>query len=783
MSIRSYEINLDSFSSLIPEPIVGRQGDKNGAVTLYVTVTDRGAAVDLTGQTINLMAETANGTAIIADNGGVTITDGVNGRFDYAVPNALWSEAGKITKAYFSLNDNDGQQTTYDLIFIVKESIDISQEEAHNYVTIIDGTIRDLKTKIDEISDAYSSGAFYSRNESDNLFASKEQYGNAIKNTNVVSMGVDNTGSKNVADDIQTIVNSGTYGIYFPAGIYLLDHSIEFPYGTNYPYSIELNANAHIVATSDMDVMFKIGESEVAPDSLPYTPQNKYPELYEVKGGQFHGNLNAKTAVQTSENIKGYKISEMTMDGCLDSYIHLKQSTESFSHDALISDLRIGYVRADEDASKNAIGIQADGGDWQLNNVYIANCKKAVKSAGLVTISNIHVFNGYDANGDIAFQVPGGIMGSEIYIDSYHTGISTLMDSGKYSGTSIMISDLFYYEYTNHDTSSPVHVIDTISDTSININGISSQFSTARKNDGSQVVYIRDTTDSSKTSSISKYLNIRGIDAKSNNDISGSTNIIGDMLYSGANQSLHPFTVTNGMNLPTNTGVIIGYIPDPTDSQSFYAQNFRVSESNGYYVAECYLRIIKGFVNNDKSNGQILVTAGSDRGQLQFGIGPVQTINGKNLHAVYIYNTESQQYLPELTITPMGFSPQGMLFPINSATSAVSIPALLAKTTDNSIGIDYVNDGMDSTKNIVPMNTNLNNQTFSGIYELEGGDVHWSNGPSGLTGGSVWGYLIVRNQGICFQELHVNTDEVFFRSRSGNPASWSSWKKFNTVSG
>lgn len=151
MSIRSYEINLDSFSSLIPEPIVGRQGDKNGAVTLYVTVTDRGGAVDLTEQTINLMAKTAKGTAIIADNAGVTITDAVNGKFTYEVPNALWSEAGKIKEAYFSLNDANGQQTTYDLIFIVKKAIDISQDKAEDYIAIIDGTLRDLKEKVDSI--------------------------------------------------------------------------------------------------------------------------------------------------------------------------------------------------------------------------------------------------------------------------------------------------------------------------------------------------------------------------------------------------------------------------------------------------------------------------------------------------------------------------------------------------------------------------------------------------------------------------------------------------------
>lgn len=167
MAIRTYDILLDSYNSTMPEPIVGRQGDKNGAVTLHVTITDRGTAVNLTGQTVNLIAETANGTAVVADNAGVTLTDAVNGKFDYAIPNALWSESGKITKAYFSLNDTDGQGTTYDLIFIVKKAVDISQGKADDYVTIIDGTIRDLKTKVDAIYTDYQSGNFYNKSETD----------------------------------------------------------------------------------------------------------------------------------------------------------------------------------------------------------------------------------------------------------------------------------------------------------------------------------------------------------------------------------------------------------------------------------------------------------------------------------------------------------------------------------------------------------------------------------------------------------------------------------------
>nr|DAJ71693.1 MAG TPA: distal tail protein [Caudoviricetes sp.] len=179
MAIRTYDILLDSYNSTIPEPIVGRQGDKNGAVTLHVTITDRGTAVDLTGQTINLMAETAKGTAIVADNDGVTVTNATGGKFDYAIPNALWRESGKITRAYFSLNDTDGQQTTYDLIFIVKKAIDISQDKADDYITIIDDTLNSIHKKIDAMNSdvqaalsAYNQENFYNKSETDSKDAS-----------------------------------------------------------------------------------------------------------------------------------------------------------------------------------------------------------------------------------------------------------------------------------------------------------------------------------------------------------------------------------------------------------------------------------------------------------------------------------------------------------------------------------------------------------------------------------------------------------------------------------
>jgi len=208
MAIRTYDILLDSYNSTMPEPIIGRQGDKNGAVTLHVTITDRGTAVNLTGQTVNLIAETAKGTAIVADNGGVTLTDAVNGKFDYKIPNALWSESGKIKKAYFSLNDTDGQQTTYDLIFIVKKSIDTSQDKADDYITIIDGTIRDLKTKVDAIYATYQAGDFYSKTESDSRFYSKAQTDEKDTATLASTKSYADTGDSSVLTNAKTYADT-----------------------------------------------------------------------------------------------------------------------------------------------------------------------------------------------------------------------------------------------------------------------------------------------------------------------------------------------------------------------------------------------------------------------------------------------------------------------------------------------------------------------------------------------------------------------------------------------
>lgn len=175
MAIRTYKVTLDSKNAIAPEPVYLRQGDKTGAVVIDATLMDNGSPVSLSGLTPMFKANTADGQAVIADSTGFTVTDSVNGKFTYQVPNALSSVAGKVTTAYFSFIDSYGSESTYDLAFIISSAVDITQQQAEDYITIIDGTIdaledkmANLKTDLQTIVDNYSSGDFYNKSETDN---------------------------------------------------------------------------------------------------------------------------------------------------------------------------------------------------------------------------------------------------------------------------------------------------------------------------------------------------------------------------------------------------------------------------------------------------------------------------------------------------------------------------------------------------------------------------------------------------------------------------------------
>lgn len=137
MAIRTYKVTLDTKNTIAPEPVLLRQGDKTGAVVIDATLMDNGAPVSLAGLTPMFKANTADGKAVIADSTGFNIVNASGGEFTYQVPNALSSVPGKIVTAYFSFSDKSGTQSTFDVAFIIKKAVGITQNQAEDYITTI----------------------------------------------------------------------------------------------------------------------------------------------------------------------------------------------------------------------------------------------------------------------------------------------------------------------------------------------------------------------------------------------------------------------------------------------------------------------------------------------------------------------------------------------------------------------------------------------------------------------------------------------------------------------
>lgn len=174
MAIRTYKVTLDTKNAIAPEPVYLRQGDKTGAVVIDATLMDNGSPVSLSGLTPMFKANTADGQAVIADSTGFNIVNASGGELTYQLPNALAAVPGKITTAYFSFSDSSGSESTFDVAFIIKKAVDITQSQADDYITIIDGTLQPLQKKIvamntdvKTILDAFNQGNFYNKAQTD----------------------------------------------------------------------------------------------------------------------------------------------------------------------------------------------------------------------------------------------------------------------------------------------------------------------------------------------------------------------------------------------------------------------------------------------------------------------------------------------------------------------------------------------------------------------------------------------------------------------------------------
>lgn len=141
-------LTLDIMKASIKNPLITvRQGEGNFE-TLRATVTSNGEPLDLQGWTITFMGTTAGKHNIV--DGNVTIVEASKGVFEYTPSKAWGMDVGGFRIAYFKFVNGDGSTSSANFQVEVIEAVDLTQEEAQNYISVVDATISEIDKHLND---------------------------------------------------------------------------------------------------------------------------------------------------------------------------------------------------------------------------------------------------------------------------------------------------------------------------------------------------------------------------------------------------------------------------------------------------------------------------------------------------------------------------------------------------------------------------------------------------------------------------------------------------------
>lgn len=123
-----------------------RQGDGNYQ-SLSVTVTSNGEPFDLTGWTTTFMGTTAGGFKIV--DAASVVTNALQGEFTYTPTKAWGQDQGEFKNAYFKFTKADETASGASFRVNVLDAVDLTAEEAQDYISVVDALIDNVKTSID----------------------------------------------------------------------------------------------------------------------------------------------------------------------------------------------------------------------------------------------------------------------------------------------------------------------------------------------------------------------------------------------------------------------------------------------------------------------------------------------------------------------------------------------------------------------------------------------------------------------------------------------------------
>lgn len=212
-------LTLDVTKTGIQNPLIKvRQGD-GGFETLRTTVTSNGEPLDLQGWTVTFMGTTAGSHKIVDDN--VTVVEAPNGIFDYTPSKAWGMDIGEFKIAYFKFVKGDGSASSANFRVNVIEAVDLTQEEAQNYISIVDTTIAEAREHLENsLADVATSAAATSVAASSMAVNVSNVASSAVSEVNSAASGASSIASSAVAN-VNSAANSAVSDINAAAGTYV----------------------------------------------------------------------------------------------------------------------------------------------------------------------------------------------------------------------------------------------------------------------------------------------------------------------------------------------------------------------------------------------------------------------------------------------------------------------------------------------------------------------------------------------------------------------------------
>lgn len=241
---------------------------------------------------------------------------------------------------------------------------------------------------------------------------------------NVTSLGVDNTGAKDAAGVVQSLINSGNYAhttLFFPAGVYTFNSAVRTPAANDKKIAFLFDKSAVVRAGTTLTGFFFEFDAIERTGYDYYEPYN----MTRVSGGYFdcQGRSNGLWLTGYPVNLSNTIITN-TKD------IGIQMGSSDFEgFNSTSSDCQLNNLTLCGNDVKDSKGLLVYGSDNGFTDIRISGFRKGmVIYGGSQIVRNIHtlhhgVFNGDYPTDSIGFQIKSsGNVFTACYADAHAIG-------------------------------------------------------------------------------------------------------------------------------------------------------------------------------------------------------------------------------------------------------------------------------------------------------------------------------------------------------------------------